>query len=274
MNNTVRIGYLHTVDLGSVLIQKPLQNEPILSPPLGNVSYEFYFNYTGHSQSDGHQVGFFVTDPTYENPVELGVYGKAMSLQYSAGSNVAFPLVGASSAIPTTFNKDNKVLINLYFDDSTFVPKELPRLDQSFNYCKMKTPNSCYVSIRTMQHVLSFKCYVLVLILISLQQIIGQSVGNSSAMFTYQRYHGSHMVHLITQLANELISLKWSYKFRPWSVFATYADTKSTRLCMPRRSLYCCTSKDGLPLSDFRFRLPSSAGFHNTGLPVKQIIIW
>ncbi|KAI0913150.1 hypothetical protein F4823DRAFT_622516 [Ustulina deusta] len=127
-------GYLHTVDLGSILIQKPIQYEPILSPPFGNVSYEFYFNYTGHSQSDRHEVGFFVTDPTYENPVELGVYGKAMSLQYSAGSNVAFPLVGAGSAIPTTFNKDDKVLINLYFNDSTFVPKEPPRLDQSFNY--------------------------------------------------------------------------------------------------------------------------------------------
>ncbi|KAI0532474.1 hypothetical protein GGR58DRAFT_179190 [Xylaria digitata] len=127
-------GYLHTVDVGPVLVQKPIQYEPTSSPPAGNASYEFYFNYTGFSQSAGYEVGFFLTDPTVESVADSGFYGKAMSLQYSAGSNVAFALVGAGSAIATGFASDNTTFINIYFDDSSFVPDESPRLDQSFNF--------------------------------------------------------------------------------------------------------------------------------------------
>ncbi|KAI0428016.1 hypothetical protein F5Y09DRAFT_314474 [Xylaria sp. FL1042] len=128
-------GYLHTADVGPVLIQKPIQYEPISSLPAGNISYEFYFNYTGNSQSDEYEVGFFVTNVTRETSSEVGTfYGQAMSLQFSAGSNVAFAVVGAGSAISTAFDKENKTLINLYFDDATFVPNDPPKLDQSFNF--------------------------------------------------------------------------------------------------------------------------------------------
>ncbi|KAI0415211.1 hypothetical protein F5X98DRAFT_228662 [Xylaria grammica] len=127
-------GYLHTVDVGPILVQKPIQYEPLSSPPAGNASYEFYFNYTGSSQSEGAEVGFFLTDPTVESVAGSGFYGRAMSLQFSAASNVAFALVGAGAATPTGFGNDNKTFVNLYFDDSTFVPQEPPRLDQSFDF--------------------------------------------------------------------------------------------------------------------------------------------
>ncbi|KAI1351041.1 hypothetical protein F5Y01DRAFT_325587 [Xylaria sp. FL0043] len=132
---TFRIGYLHAVDIGPVLIQKPIQYEPISSPPVGNISYEFYFNYTGTSQLDEYQVGFFVTNITHETSSGAGaVYGQALSLQFSVASNVAFALVGAGSATPTAFDKDNRTLINLYFDDATFVPESPPSLSESFNF--------------------------------------------------------------------------------------------------------------------------------------------
>ncbi|KAI0438993.1 hypothetical protein F4803DRAFT_568966 [Xylaria telfairii] len=127
-------GFLHTVDVGPILIQKPIQYEPISAPPAGNLTYEFYFNYTGFSQSQGNEVGFFLSDPTIESATGSGYYGRAMSLQYSAGSNVAFALTGAGAATSTGFDKKNKTFVNLYFDDSTFVPGQAPDLNGSYDF--------------------------------------------------------------------------------------------------------------------------------------------
>ncbi|KAI0455796.1 hypothetical protein F5B21DRAFT_503084 [Xylaria acuta] len=63
-----------------------------------------------------------------------GFYGRAMSLQYNAGSNVAFALTGAGAATSTGFDQDNKTPVNIYFNDSTFVPGQQPALDQSFEF--------------------------------------------------------------------------------------------------------------------------------------------
>ncbi|GAP90213.1 putative cell wall protein RHD3 [Rosellinia necatrix] len=127
-------GFLHTVDLGPALIQKPIQYEPISAPPAGNETYEFWFNYTGFSQSRGYDVGFFLTDPTLETVADSGFYGRAMSMLYSAGSNVAFPVVGAGAAIGTGVDSDNKTFVNIYFDDSTYVPNEPPVVGDGYDF--------------------------------------------------------------------------------------------------------------------------------------------
>ncbi|TRX89960.1 hypothetical protein FHL15_009061 [Xylaria flabelliformis] len=119
-------GYLHTVDVGPVLIQKPIQYEAISSPPAGNLTYQFYFNYTGFSQSEGNEVGFFLSDPDLETVSNSGLYGRPLSLQYSAGSNVAYALTGNGAASSIGFNQDNKTFLNILFDDSTFVPGQQP----------------------------------------------------------------------------------------------------------------------------------------------------
>ncbi|KAI1748771.1 hypothetical protein F4782DRAFT_341877 [Xylaria castorea] len=119
-------GYLHTVDLGPVLVQKPIQYEAISSPPAGNLTYEFYFNYTGFSQSEGNEIGFFLSDPTIETAVNSGFYGRPMSLMYSAGSNVAFALTGNGAASSTGINQDNKTFLNILFNDAIFVPGQQP----------------------------------------------------------------------------------------------------------------------------------------------------
>lgn len=133
-------GFLHTVDVGPVLIQKPIQYEPISAPPVGNLTYEFYFNYTGFSQSQGNEIGFFLSDPTIESAAGSGFYGRAMSLQFSAASNVAFALTGNGAATPMGFDKKNKTFINLYFDDSTFVPGQSPDLNGNYDFCKLTPP--------------------------------------------------------------------------------------------------------------------------------------
>ncbi|KAI0468908.1 hypothetical protein F4859DRAFT_524081 [Xylaria cf. heliscus] len=133
-SNSTIDGYLHIVDVGPVLVQKPIQYEPISSPPVGNETYQFYFNYTGFSQSQGNEIGFFLSDPTTESVAGSGSYGRAMSLQFSAGSNVAFALTGNGAATPLGFDKENKTFINMYFDDSTYVPGEYPSLDGSFDW--------------------------------------------------------------------------------------------------------------------------------------------
>jgi hypothetical protein len=81
-------------------------------------------------------VGFFLTDPTVVSAGDSLYFGKAMSIQYAADSNVAFALFGSGSATATGFDADNKTFIEIYFDDSTFVPGQPPRQDQTFIYCK------------------------------------------------------------------------------------------------------------------------------------------
>ncbi|KAI8952149.1 hypothetical protein F4801DRAFT_577784 [Xylaria longipes] len=127
-------GFLHTVDVGPVLIQKPIQYEAITSPPAGNLTYEFYFNYTGYSQSNGNEVGFFLSDPTIESVAASGFYGRPMSLQFSAGSNVAFALTGAGAASSVGVDQNNKTFFNAYYDDSTFVPGQAPIQGTSYDW--------------------------------------------------------------------------------------------------------------------------------------------
>ncbi|KAI0105087.1 hypothetical protein GGR51DRAFT_560691 [Nemania sp. FL0031] len=124
-NSTIN-GYLHTVDVGPILTEKPIQYEAISSPPAGNLTYEFYFNYTGFSESNGNTVGLVISDATLESNAGSGFYGRPMSLQFSAASNIAYALTGAGSASSIGFNQENKAFINTYFDDSTYVPGEPP----------------------------------------------------------------------------------------------------------------------------------------------------
>ncbi|KAI0966501.1 hypothetical protein F4678DRAFT_484127 [Xylaria arbuscula] len=127
-------GYVHYVDLGPIYTLQPLQYEPMPSPPAGNVTYEFYFNYTGTIQTNEHEVGYVVTDPTYSNPVDPGaIFGKAMSLHYNPDSNVGFGVFGAGLATFLGFDSDNKTFISLDFTDSAFVSNERPILGERVN---------------------------------------------------------------------------------------------------------------------------------------------
>lgn len=132
-NSTID-GYLHTVDLGTGFLQKPIQYEPISAPPLGNETYQFWFNYTGNSQSMGTELGIIITDPKTASNADASFHGKAMSLMYSPGSNVAFPLVGAGAANTIGFDATNKTFIDIIFNDATFVPNQTPSFDQSYDF--------------------------------------------------------------------------------------------------------------------------------------------
>ncbi|KAI0544119.1 hypothetical protein F4679DRAFT_566086 [Xylaria curta] len=121
-------GYLHTTDVFSYPeSQLILHYDPSTAPVVAdNSSYRFYFNYTGRMQTEGHELGFFVSDITVGEPNNLGLLGKAMSLQYRPNTNVALPAFGASAGTVdlTGFDQDNRAFLDYYTDDSLTVPNK------------------------------------------------------------------------------------------------------------------------------------------------------
>lgn len=134
------LGYLHTVVAPSYPeIQLVLHYDSKSVPDIAdNSSYRFYFNYTGNMQSKGNELGFFVSDITVGEPNQVGLVGKAMSLQYRPNTNVALPVLGASSGTVdlTGFDKHYKAFLDYYTDDATSVPKQPANVSQDINYCK------------------------------------------------------------------------------------------------------------------------------------------
>ncbi|KAK5628350.1 hypothetical protein RRF57_004065 [Xylaria bambusicola] len=185
------IGYVHFVDLGRFFPIEPIQYEPMATPPVGNITYEFYFNYTEAMATDEQVLGWLVTDSTYANPLDPGgAFGKAMSLHSTADSNVAFGVIGAGTAAFLTFDSGNKTFISLDFTDSAFVPNVRPTIGKERVNLSIK---------RSLN-------YVLLVPALTVMQITGRSAGNSSTISIYRRYHGSHMDHLIIRHANVSIS--------------------------------------------------------------------
>lgn len=84
----------------------------------------------------GTELGIIITDPKTASNADASFHGKAMSLMYSPGSNVAFPLVGAGAANTIGFDATNKTFIDIIFNDATFVPNQTPSFDQSYDFCK------------------------------------------------------------------------------------------------------------------------------------------
>ncbi|KAI1754208.1 hypothetical protein F4782DRAFT_46737 [Xylaria castorea] len=120
-------GYLHTTDVFSYPEpQLILHYDPGTAPVADNSSYRFYFNYTGRMQTEGHELGFFVSDITVGEPNNVGLLGKAMSLQYRPNTNVAVPAFGASAGTVdlTGFDQDNRAFLDYYTDDSLTVPNK------------------------------------------------------------------------------------------------------------------------------------------------------
>ncbi|KAJ3577138.1 hypothetical protein NPX13_g3425 [Xylaria arbuscula] len=122
-------GYIYFADLGPLTLTNPLQYAPMPSPPVGNTSYEWYFNYTGLTQTHEHQVGYLLTDPMYDNnntyAPDTG-FGRAMSLFYTPDTNVAFSVTGTGSVTFLAFDNDNKAFVSLDVTDSSFVPNVKP----------------------------------------------------------------------------------------------------------------------------------------------------
>ncbi|KAI0481826.1 hypothetical protein F4859DRAFT_436607 [Xylaria cf. heliscus] len=120
-------GYLHTTDVFAYP-QPPLilHYDPSRTPVADNSSYRFYFNYTGNMQTEGHELGFFVSDITAGEPNDVGLLGKALSLQYRPNTNVAVPAFGASGSTVdlTGFDQDNGAFLDYYTDDSLTVPNK------------------------------------------------------------------------------------------------------------------------------------------------------
>lgn len=136
------LGYLHTVEAPSypetqLILHYDARPVPDIAD---NSSYRFYFNYTGNMQSKGNELGFFVSDLTVGEPNQLGLVGKAMSLQYRPNTNVALPVLGASSSTVdlTGFDKHHKAFLNYYTDDATSVPNKPANVSQDINYCKRR----------------------------------------------------------------------------------------------------------------------------------------
>ncbi|KAI0204092.1 hypothetical protein F4808DRAFT_368511 [Astrocystis sublimbata] len=123
-------GYVFPLKVG-VVAEMPLKYEPLSSPPMGNSSFEFYFNYTGGSVEDN-SIGWFISDHLAPSNKDATFLGKATSLRYnSVGSNVGQPLVGAGSTTSVGFDKDNKTFVREYVNDSTFVPGRTPDMSDS-----------------------------------------------------------------------------------------------------------------------------------------------
>ncbi|KAI8951715.1 hypothetical protein F4801DRAFT_280050 [Xylaria longipes] len=121
------LGYLHTTDVFSY--PKPqlvLHYDPSTAPAADNSSYRFYFNYTGNTQTEGNELGFFVSDITVGEPNDVGLMGKALSLQYRPNTNVAMPAFGASTGTVdyTGFDRDDKAFLDYYVNDALAVPNK------------------------------------------------------------------------------------------------------------------------------------------------------
>lgn len=136
------LGYLHAVVAPAYPETQLVLHYDATSVPdiAANSSYRFYFNYTGNMQSEGNELGFFVSDITVGKPNSLGLLGKAMSLQYRPNTNVALPALGASSGTVdlTGFDKDHKAFLNYYSDDAISVPNQPANVSQDINYCKRR----------------------------------------------------------------------------------------------------------------------------------------
>ncbi|KAI1335156.1 hypothetical protein F5Y15DRAFT_258055 [Xylariaceae sp. FL0016] len=104
-------------------------------PSAGDLSSEFYFNYTDYTQVDGNYVGILAWNlhATGENDTEI-VVSEGMGLTYQVNSNVAAPQFGFSSTMNIGFDKDNNMFGYSYIDDSTFVAGQQPTSSEGKAY--------------------------------------------------------------------------------------------------------------------------------------------
>ncbi|KAI0186995.1 hypothetical protein EV127DRAFT_514056 [Xylaria flabelliformis] len=116
-------GYLRTTDVFSYLEPHLILHYDRSTAPVADDSYyRFYFNYTGRVQTDGrvqtegHEVGFFVSDTTVGEPNNLSLLGKAMSLQYRPNTTSTGAVVDL-----TDFDQDSRAFLDYYIDDSLTV---------------------------------------------------------------------------------------------------------------------------------------------------------
>ncbi|KAI0525947.1 hypothetical protein F5B22DRAFT_588436 [Xylaria bambusicola] len=123
-------GYLHFVDLPDTFPMVPLQYEPMSTPPVGNETYEFYLNYTAYMVTDEQVRGWLVTDLTHINRDPRAGFGKAMSLHFTADSNVGFGLLGAGFASFLGFDSSNNISLSIDFTDAAFVPNVEPTIPE------------------------------------------------------------------------------------------------------------------------------------------------
>ncbi|KAI0191589.1 hypothetical protein F4808DRAFT_476123 [Astrocystis sublimbata] len=124
--------YLSTLETVSGLLV--LQYEPANCLQVDNSSYRFYRNFTERD----HDFGFFLSDyaEAEVNPVS-GYKGKAISLEYDLGSNVALFVLGAGDAEVAGFDDKNHAYVNHGYDDTTFVPGRVPAFNmyrRAFNF--------------------------------------------------------------------------------------------------------------------------------------------
>ncbi|KAK8074118.1 hypothetical protein PG994_005017 [Apiospora phragmitis] len=129
-------GYGGACHAGAALEGLCFDNGP--APSGDHVNYgSFFFNYTGNQNMDSAEVGFLSWNLQLAPGSDPAFVPSAMTFTYSSTSNVAQPLFGASSNAggqSVGFDKDGKMFVYGYQDDSTFEPNVPPKPSQPKAY--------------------------------------------------------------------------------------------------------------------------------------------